>query len=215
MFSQFVQKLKNHSRFLFIFVVFFLLLVCLAVAFLVEPKYQASSQILIEETGATVQGSAWQSDWLDPQAVEAFAAFIESPEIMEQVRQELKIGISVSDLQKQIVVNHSDDSPVLTITVFSDSGQQSVKIANSLSSIFRNNVNRILDTTAVRIISQAEDVQKANGAIRNLVLGMIAATVVGFIFKMVSVYIRKSAKVTAETRKDARKKENQLQTVFK
>ena len=180
-----------------------------------DTKYQASSQLLIGEKEAALQDVTWQSNRLDPQAIEAFAAFAKSPELLEQVRADLKIEISLPEFQKQIVVNHANDSPVLTITAFSDSGQQSVKIANSLSSIFQNNVNKTLDTADIRIISQAEDARKENEAIRNLILGMTAATIIGFIFKMLTAYISKSAKVSAESRKDARKKENQLQTVFK
>ena len=215
MLSQYIQKLKNHIHFFSLFVAFSLLTGWVSVAFIIEPKYQASSQLLIEEQGAAVQDATLLSDRLDPQAIEAFAAFIKSSEIMGQVREELNIGMPISDLQKQIVVNHSDDSPVLTIIVYSDSGQQSIKIANSLSSIFQNNVSKTLDTADVRIISQAKVASKANTATRYLILGMIAATIVAFIFKVFSVYISKSAKAAAETRNDARKKENQLQTVFK
>jgi hypothetical protein len=72
-----------------------------------------------------------------------------------------------------------------------------------------------LDTAAIRIILQAVEARKANIVTENWVLGLVAATILGFIFKLLAGYISISAKAWAEIRKDARKKENQLQTVFK
>lgn len=210
-----MEKLKNHTRIRSIFVALFLLAVWLLLSFIMDSKYQASSQLLIEEKGRALQEVASYSNRLDPQAIEAFAAFVKSPEVLEELRADLKLEISLSDLQKQITVNHSSDSPVLTITAFSDSGQQSVEIANSLSSIFQDNVSKNLDTAAIRIILQAVEARKANIVTENWVLGLVAATILGFIFKLLAGYISISAKAWAEIRKDARKKENQLQTVFK
>lgn len=210
-----MEKLKNHTRIRSIFVALFLLAVWLLLSFIMDSKYQASSQLLIEEKGRALQEVASYSNRLDPQAIEAFAAFVKSPEVLEELRADLKLEISLSDLQKQITVNHSSDSPVLTITAFSDSGQQSVEIANSLSSIFQDNVSKNLDTAAIRIILQAVEARKANIVTENWVLGLVAATILGFIFKLLAGYISTSAKASAEIRKDARKKENQLQTVFK
>lgn len=211
----FIEKLKNHTQILSVFVALFLLAVWLFPSFIMDPKYQASSQLLIEEKGRALQEVASHSNRLDPQAIEAFAAFVKSPKVLEELRADLKFEISLSDLQKQITVNHSSDSPVLTITAFSDSGQQSVEIANSLSSIFQHNVSKNLDTASIRIILQAVEARKANIATENWVLGLVAATILGFIFKLLAGYISTSAKASAEIRKDARKKENQLQTVFK
>ena len=212
---RFFKRLKNHIHFAVVLIVLLLLTVWLVFAFIIDPEYQASSQLLIAETETVIKNPTLENERLDLQSIEAYAFFIESPEILAQVRADMKLGLSISDLQKKIVIDYSNDSPVLTVTAFSDSSQQSVQIANTLSSIFQNEVKKSLETADISIISQAAGSEKASTDSGTLILSILAAAVFGFIFNILTAYISKSVKAAAETRKDVRKKENQLQTVFK
>lgn len=211
----FGKRMDNHIRFAVVLILLFLLAVWFVSAFVINPEYQASSQLLIAETGTSIQDSPSENKRLNPNFIEAYAVFVESPEILEKVRAEMNLELSAADLQKQIVVNYSADFPILTITAFSKSSQQSVRIANTVSFIFQNEVKKSLETADIKIISQAAGAEKASADTQTLILGILAAAVFGFIFNRLTAYIKNSVKAAAQIKKDVSKKENQLQTVFK
>ncbi|EIM07197.1 lipopolysaccharide biosynthesis protein [Planococcus antarcticus DSM 14505] len=210
-------NLKNHVRIAFAFTLLLMLGVWVVFAFILKPQYQASSQMLIEESASATPHLAVESSRIDSQIIEAYASFAISPEILLKVKKELGLESSVADLQKQINVTHTDNSPVLTITVSSDDSYVSAKIANTIGFIFQNEVKASLKADHVNIISQAlsEDKEVILSQ-QGLTLGLAIAAACGFIFSILITFSTVAVKAAVDsTNRVIRKKENQLQTVFK
>lgn len=212
-----LMNFKNHIRFSVVLTLLSMLAAGSVFVFILDPEYEASSQLLIAESAPAIPHQAVESNQIDFQVVEAYAAFMESPEVLQQVRKELKLGNSIADLREQIQVSYTSNSPLLTVTVSSDNSNQALKTTNALAFIFKNEVESSLKEDNVNIISQAS-LKEGNGdpSQKNLMLALIVAAVSGFFLSILIATSLTAAKNAANaTNRDIRKKENQLQTVFK
>ena len=206
-------NLRKQLRYSFGLILFLMLIVWLVFVFMVSPKYQASSQLLIEETVQEIPQLAVESNRIDSQTIEAYAAFIRSPEVLEKVRKDMGLQVSLSNLRQQLTVGTTSNSPVITITASSENSQQAVEIADKTAFVFQNEVRNSLKADRVSIISPAalEDPAK-----KDLMFGLVIAAIAGFIFSILTTFVINAAKTAANVKnRDIRKKENQLQTVFK
>lgn len=212
-----LMKLKNKIRFAIGFTLLLMLAVWLIFVFVVDPEYPVSSQLLIEESASTTQHQALEGKRIDSQTMEAYAAFIKSPEVLELVRKNLELKSSISDLQEQVGVSYTSNSPVLTVTVSSESNHQSIEIADTLAFAFQNEVRNSLKADNVTIISQASPQDGSGDSNRNgLMSALIAAAVSGFLLSIFTAIGISAVKAAANAKnRDIRKKEDQLQTVFK
>lgn len=212
-----LMTLKNQIRFAIGFVLLLMLAVWLIFVFIVDPEYQASSQLLIEESAPAIQHQAVESMRIDSQTIEAYAAFIKSPEVLELVRKNLELNSSITDLQGQVHVSYTSTSPVLTVIVSSESNHQSIEIADTLAFAFQNEVRNSLKADNVTIISKASSQEQSGGAKRNgLIFALATAAVSGFLFSIFTGFGINAVKTAANAKnRDIRKKEDQLQTVFK
>lgn len=206
-------NMKNQLRYIIGLTLLLLGAVCLFFVFMDDPEYRASSQLLIEETAPSIPHMAVESSRIDSQTMEAYAAFIKSPEIVEQVQKDVRLQDSSPLLREQVFVSYTANSPILTVTVSSDNRQESLEISNALAFIFQNEVKNSLKADHVSIISPAS---LEDSGSKSMVWSLVIAAISGFIFSVVMVVGFNAAKASASAQsRDIRKKENQLQTVFK
>jgi len=208
-------NLKNHFRFTIGLILLLMLAVWTIFVFIVEPQHQVSSQLLIQDSAPTVPHLTGGNKQIDSQTVEAYAAFIRSPEVLEQVHAKLKLKNSISNLRNQVSVSSTSNSPVLTITVSSGSSRQAIELANTLAFTFQNEVRNSLKADNVTIISRAS-APTENPNDNRLMFALLIAAVSGFVF---SIFMGRGVNVLKTVanvkNKNIRKKEDQLQTVFK
>lgn len=197
---------------------FFLMLAALLIfVFIIDSKYQASSQLLVEESQSVSSNQLEENKRIDSRMIEAYAAFIESPEVLDQVSKELEFKKTIAALREQILISYASNSPVLTVTVSSDSSQESARIANTLAAVFQTKVSNSLQTNQVTIISQAfpESGSKELGQ-KELIVKLAIAGAFGFIISIFLIARTNSIKITTNAKnRNIRKKNRQLQTVFK
>ncbi|MBT2570469.1 capsule biosynthesis protein CapA [Planococcus sp. ISL-110] len=211
------KSLKNQIQLAVAFTLLLMFAVWVVFVFILDPDYQASSQLLIEESASAIPHLAVESNRIDAQTIEAYASFVTSAKILEQVKKDLNLKISTSDLLKQIHVDYTNNSPVLTVIVSSDDSQQSALIANTMAFVFQNEVRDSLKADYVSVISQASaENKKESVSQEGLMLGLAIAAAAGLILSLLMIFTAEAAKTAANgTNRDIRKKENQMQTVFK
>src|SRR5690606_39121227 len=96
-----------------------------------------------------------ENNQMDAQTLEAYAAFIKSTEVLELVKENLGLKMSISQLRERVDISYSGHSPVLAILVSSDSTQQAIEIADTLAFTFQNAVKSSLKADNVTIIAPA------------------------------------------------------------
>lgn len=90
------------------------------------------------------------------QLTNTYKIIIKSPVILEQVKNKLKLDITVQELSRKINVANEKDSQVIIITVQSEDLKVANKIANTVAEVFKNEVAKIMSIDNVTILSKAE-----------------------------------------------------------
>lgn len=130
--------------------------------FLITPKYQLSTQILVNRTQVE-QNFSTNEVQTNIQLINTYSVIIMSPRILDIVANELQDQVetesgelTTSYLKGKITVNSHEDSQVLNITVEDTNPYQAALIANKVAEVFQKEVPSIMNVDNVSILSEAE-----------------------------------------------------------
>lgn len=123
--------------------------------FLLTPKYEASTQILVNQKDTNNQFDATQMRG-NIELINTYSVIIKSAAILEKVIEELKLNQSVEQLEKNISVNSQSESQVFSLTVHDSKPGRAVEIANKISETFQQDIKGIMNVDNVNILAKAE-----------------------------------------------------------
>lgn len=127
--------------------------------FMLTPKYQASTQVLVSQaatgsiTSMLASGNPFDSD---SKYIDTYNVILKSPYILEQVIAEIGLERSHGQLNGQISVAQEGRSQVVTIRVEDSNPILAVEIANITADIFRREIQTLLRIDNIHILSPAE-----------------------------------------------------------
>ncbi|QBP42024.1 YveK family protein [Paenisporosarcina antarctica] len=144
----------------------------------ITPIYQASTQILInqEKVDSTVLNP--QAIQTDLQLINTYNVIIKSSAILDKVAEELDLP-SAGALNGQITVNSEQNSQVVNITVQNQSPKLAVDIANTVASVFQEDIKPLMNVDNVNILAAAKLPDNPSPVNPNPPLNMAIAAVVG------------------------------------
>lgn len=156
--------------------------------FWLTPIYEASVQLLINQkySEQQSQGSINVQENLD--LINTYRVIIKSPIILDQVKSELNLNQSIKELSEQIVISNEQNSQVVTVSVQDPDLSSAVEIANSIATIFTNEIQIIMNIDNVTILSMANEEVSNEPVKPRLILNMIITfvlsllTLIGLIF---------------------------------
>ncbi|PUB10194.1 YveK family protein [Paenisporosarcina sp. OV554] len=169
---------------------------------LITPIYQASTQILInqEKVDATaVNPATIQSDL---QLINTYNVIIKSPAILDKVIEELNLSTTSTLLNGQITVNSEENSQVVNITVQDKTPKQAVEIANTIASVFQEEVKTLMDVNNVNILAAAQLPDNPSPIKPNPMLNMAIAAVVGLMLGVGIAFLLEYLDTSIKTEQD-------------
>lgn len=180
--SNFFAALKKNIKLLIILPLLFLVIGLLISFFLIQPRYAATSQVLVSqnETNNEIMAQQVQSNI---QLVKTYSEIIKSPRILDKVSKELNGKYSEKELFNMLTVNNQAESQIMNITIESKSKKDASKIANTVSKVFSKDASKIMNIDNVSTLSKAENAKKVapkpiiNGLV-GLLLGLIVALII-------------------------------------
>ncbi|PTJ01595.1 capsule biosynthesis protein CapA [Staphylococcus simulans] len=180
--SNFFTALKKNIKLLIILPLLFLVIGLLISFFLIQPRYAATSQVLVSqnETNNEIMAQQGQSNI---QLVKTYSEIIKSPRILDKVSKELNGKYSEKELFNMLTVNNQAESQIMNITIESKSKKDASKIANTVSKVFSKDASKIMNIDNVSTLSKAENGKKVapkpiiNGLV-GLLLGLIIALII-------------------------------------
>ncbi|MHD0382998.1 YveK family protein [Staphylococcus simulans] len=180
--SNFFTALKKNIKLLIILPLLFLVIGLLISFFLIQPRYAATSQVLVSqnETNNEIMAQQVQSNI---QLVKTYSEIIKSPRILDKVSKELNGKYSEKELFNMLTVNNQAESQIMNITIESKSKKDASKIANTVSKVFSKDASKIMNIDNVSTLSKAENGKKVapkpiiNGLV-GLLLGLIIALII-------------------------------------
>lgn len=153
--------------------------------FLTTPEYSSTTQLLVNRTQ---QSDIIQRSDIDTnvQLINTYKDIIKGPVILDVVREELNLNLMHIDLSNKINITSETNSQVFSIRVTDANPFNAAEIANTTASVFRDNLNEIMNVDNVTIISQANpnlDPISPNHSL-NISVGLVFASLfgVGFSF---------------------------------
>lgn len=201
------------KRVLLIFSMMILGVVALAgvTFFLITPKYETDTQLVVQSNQETLTNANLQSDLTgNVMMVNTYKDLIKSDVVLDQVSLQLAkengIQYTSNELNKMISVTQSQNSQMFSIRVISINAKEAMEIANKTAMIFKEKAVEILKVDKVSIISPAK--LQTTPVSPNKKLNLLIGAVIGLILGVMIVFL---LEFLDKTVKDTKFIENELE----
>ncbi|WP_251943435.1 Wzz/FepE/Etk N-terminal domain-containing protein [Staphylococcus sp. Marseille-Q5304] len=184
--TKILKMLKNNLKLLIILPLIFLLISAIISFFFIDNKYQATTQVLVNEKEKDPKMIA-QEVQSNIQLVNTYSEIVKSPRIINKVSEKLDNKYTSKELESMLSVNNQAETQLLNINITSKDKKESEKIANAYANVFSKEVPKIMSVDNVSILSHADGTSKQvePKTIINLALGIfiglaLALLIIGF-----------------------------------
>ncbi|WP_105993037.1 Wzz/FepE/Etk N-terminal domain-containing protein [Staphylococcus simulans] len=190
--SKIFTALKKNLKLLVALPLLFLIISLILSFFVIQPKYSATTQVLVNQKHSNNEMMAQQVQ-SNIQLVKTYSEIIKSPRILEEVSKDLKGKYSAKEISGMLSVNNKADSQIMSITVESNNKGNATKVANTISKVFSQEASKIMSIDNVSTLSKAEEAKKVApkpimNAIISIILGLILAVI---IIILIAIFDRK------------------------
>lgn len=177
-----------------------------ATYFLMTPKYDASTQILVNQANEN-NTSLYASNAVQTniQLVNTYSVIINNPAVLNQVIQKLNLKMTADQLKKMLTVNTVQNSQVFTVTAETNSPSESVAIVNSVAQAFKSQVQKVMNVNNVSILSQATIASSNIPVSPKPTINLAIAFIVGLMVSVGMVFLLEYLDNTIKTEEDIEK----------
>lgn len=149
--------LKKRIGFIITITVGVLLLSAIITFFLLVPKYEASTQILVNQSQNGAQEEITSTDLQSSrELISTYNIILTSPAILEPTIEESNFEGSIEELRSKINVSAEEESQVATVTVEDTEPETAVNLVNTLAQTFEQQIPQIMEVDNVSILSEAQ-----------------------------------------------------------
>ena len=148
-------------------------------AFLVEPEYQATASMYVNNSSFNLGATSFSISSSDLSAstslVSVYLYILESRTTLEEVIQSTGLSYTPDELTKMISTRSVSKTGAFEVTVTSTNPAEVERIANSIAKILPERIAEIVDGTSVRIVDYAIIPSKRSGPsiFRNTAMGIL------------------------------------------
>ncbi|MCZ2258642.1 YveK family protein [Sporosarcina sp. G11-34] len=168
---------------------------------LLTPIYQSSTQILVNQTKQETPTTS-QDINTDLQLINTYNVIIKSQVILSKVIDELNLDMSVGALNAQVTVGNVQNSQVVTIGVSDPDPAAAVEIANTITTVFQEEIKEMMNVDNVKIIAPAELAENPSPVKPDPKLNMAIAAVIGLMLGVGIAFLLEYLDTTMKTEED-------------
>lgn len=147
--------------------------------FVLTPIYQASTQLLVNQVKSEQPIYNISEIQTNLQLINTYNVIMKSPAILDIVKEELDLNMSIEELNEKINVTSEKDSQVVNVTVEDPDPHMAADIANTVASVFQREIVKIMNVDNVNILAKAEVKEQPVPVKPKPLLNMAIAFVVG------------------------------------
>lgn len=200
-----VRILKKRLVVIFSSMIGVIALVAFFTYFIVEPKYEASTQILVNQTQDNEQPITTVELQSNVELINTYNVIMTSPIILDIVLEETGIDSNISELQSKISVLAEGESQVVTLSVLDEDPSRATDLANTTASVFEQEVSSIMNIDNVSILSEAQLADSSEPVSPNPLLNLLIAAVIGLMLGIGISLFKEFIDQTIKTEQDTEK----------
>lgn len=202
-----LQAMRKNVIFILCWGILGLIISLITVFLFVEPKYNSSIDILVnqKENNAQVQYAAQQADL---QVINTYKDVLTKPIILTSVLKEVKrtdnYQGNLSTLENSVKVSNQTNSQVITVSVTDKNAYVAADVANTIGKVFAKKVKKMMQVDNVTIVSNAKvstrpvSPNKKLFALAGAVLGLFIGVAIAFIKEFTDKTVKDSNFLTDE-----------------
>jgi len=198
--------LKKRIMLIITITMFAIIVTGLASYFVLTPVYKSSTQILVNQS-KTDDSAFYNTNELQTniQLISTYSVILKSAAILNNVKNELGLNISVSQLNSKISVESAQNSQIMTISVTDTDPAVALEIANKTAEVFEEEIKKIMSVDNVTILPLADDQENQSPISPNLTLNLAVGVVIGLLIGISLAYILEFIDNTIKTEQDIEK----------
>lgn len=182
-----VLELFKKKWWLFVLLpVIFLLITLVITLFLMKPKYEANTQVLVNQKEKNPQMMAQEIQG-NIQLVNTYSEVVKSPRILDEVAKKDR-KFSEEEISKMMTVSNKDQSQILDIAVKSKNKNDAERVANEVATVFKEQMPKIMRVDNVSILSKANGT--ATQVSPKIILNIVIAIIIGLIFSFIILILK-------------------------
>ena len=170
--------------------------------FFLTPIYQGSTQILVNQQKQDQQTIQTQDIQTNLQLINTYNVIIKSPAILAKVIENLDLDTTPTALTKNISVTNANNSQVVNITVQDENPAFAVDIANTVATVFKEEIPILMSVDNVNILSPAVLSENPNPVKPNKIMNIAIAMVVGLMIGVGLAFLLEYLDTTMKTEQD-------------
>jgi len=173
--------------------------------FVITPEYKSSTQILVNQAKDSESIYSQNEVQTNIQLINTYSVIIKSAAILNDVRNDLKLDMSVAELNNKISVESAQNSQVMTVSVTDSDPALALKIANTTAEIFEKQIKKLMKVDNVSILPLADDQENQSPVSPNPPLNIAIAAVVGLMIGVGLAFLLEYLDNTVKTEQDIEK----------
>jgi capsular polysaccharide biosynthesis protein len=174
--------------------------------FFITPIYQASTQLLVNQTKDEESLYTQNELQTNLQLINTYNVIMKSPAILDIVKDELNLDLSVAALNEKITVKSEGDSQVVNVTVTDPDANLAADIANKTAEVFQTQILEIMNGKKnVSILAKAEVTDNQGPVKPQPLLNIAIALVVGLMTGVGLAFLLEYLDNTIKTEQDVEK----------
>lgn len=202
--SKFMKSIKKKWKLLLILPIIFMLIALLMTMFLMKPKYESNTQVLVnqKEKKSELMAQEVQSNI---QLVNTYSEIVKSPRILDKVAKKNK-KYSASEIKSMLTVTTQAESQILNVNVESGSKKDAEKVANDIAKVFSDEMPDIMNVDNVTILSKANGT--ASKVSPSLIINLAIGLILGLILALIIIILKEIFDKRIRTEEDIERELN-------
>lgn len=202
--SKFMDAIKKNWKLILILPIVLMLISLLVTMFLMKPKYEANTQVLVnqKEKNSELMAQEVQSNI---QLVNTYSEIVKSPRILDEVAKKNK-KYSASDIKGMLTVTTQAESQILNVNVENGSKKDAEKVANDIANVFSDKMPKIMNVDNVSVLSSAKGT--ASKVSPNLLINLAIGLVLGLIISLIIIILKEIFDKRIKTEEDIERELN-------
>ncbi|MDE5053934.1 Wzz/FepE/Etk N-terminal domain-containing protein [Niallia taxi] len=199
------QTLKKRVFLIMLFTLVAMIVSGIVSYFVITPEYKSSTQILVNQTKDDESVYNYNEVQTNVQLISTYSVIIKSAAILNTVKNDLDLNISVSKLNEKISVESAQNSQIMTVSVIDSDPALALQIANKTADVFEKNIKDIMSVDNVTILPLADDQENQSPISPNPVLNIVIGAVVGLFIGVGLAFLLEYLDNTVKTEQDIEK----------